>query len=255
MPRSHPAVLRATHPPVRHPDRSRRDGPALCARAPTIWRSSGQSGARAIGLGFAVQLCALRHPGRVLDPAESPPAADARLRRAAARRRSGAVRRLRAPGPDPPRARRRTAKLSAPAELRPGRLARLPSGRRGRGVGHGSRRTHRPGDARPSADERRLASAGGGAGADRAGRPCARAKEDLRGARGRADRRRAGCARRGCSRSIRNCADPASPGCGIIRSRPRPPTSSRCWIGSNTRAGWESTPRAPDASMPPASPG
>src|SRR5215217_4757181 len=25
-------------------------------------------------LGFAVQLCALRHPGRVLDPLESPPA-------------------------------------------------------------------------------------------------------------------------------------------------------------------------------------
>ena len=25
-------------------------------------------------LGFAVQLCALRHPGRVLDPSESPPA-------------------------------------------------------------------------------------------------------------------------------------------------------------------------------------
>ena len=32
MPRSHPAVFRATNPVVRHPDRSRRDGPPLCAR-------------------------------------------------------------------------------------------------------------------------------------------------------------------------------------------------------------------------------
>ena len=56
-------------------------------------------------------------------------------------------------------------------------------------MGHGSRRTHRPGDARPSAGERRSASGGGGAGTNRAGRPCSRAKEDLRGARGRTVRR------------------------------------------------------------------
>ena len=142
-----------------------------------------------------------------------------------------------------------------PAQLRAGRLARLPSGRRGRGMGHGSRRTHRPGDARPSADEQRAAAGGGGAGADRAGRACPRAQEDLRGPGGRTDRCRARHARRACWRSIRNCAAPASPGCGIIRSRPRPPTSSRCWIGSNTRAALGSTPSAPDAFMPPASPG
>ena len=31
-------------------------------------------------LGFAVQLCALRHPGRVLDPSESPPEPGSRHR-------------------------------------------------------------------------------------------------------------------------------------------------------------------------------
>ena len=36
---------------------------------------------------------------------------------------------------------------------------------------------------------------------------------------------------------------------------PAPPTSSRCWIVSNMRAGWESTPRAPEVSTPPVSPG
>ena len=50
---------------------------------------------------------------------------------------------------------RRTAKVPGSAELRARRLARLPSGRRGRGVGHGSRRAHRPGDARSSASEQR----------------------------------------------------------------------------------------------------
>jgi hypothetical protein len=59
----------------------------------------------------------------------------------------------------------------------------------------------------------------------------------------------------GCSRSIPSCAAPASHGCGIIRNRPRHPTSSRCWIVSNMRAGSESDPRAPDVSTPPASPG
>jgi len=40
---------------------------------PTIWLSWEQA-SRGNRLGFAVQLCALRHPGRVLDPSESPPA-------------------------------------------------------------------------------------------------------------------------------------------------------------------------------------
>ena len=44
----------------------------------------------------------------------------------------------------------------------------------------------------------------------------------------------------GCSRSIPSCAAPASHGCGIIRNRPRHPTSSRCWIVSNMRVGSES---------------
>ena len=77
-------------------------------------------------------------------------------------------------------------------QLRVGGLARLPSGGRRRGLGHGSRRTHRPGDARPSADERRLASGGGGVGANRAGRASPGAKENLRGHRGRAVRHRSG---------------------------------------------------------------
>ena len=60
---------------------------------------------------------------------------------------------------------------------------------------------------------------------------------------------------KGCSRSIPSCAVPASPGSGIIRSHPRHPTSSRCWIVSNMRAGSELTRRAPDESTPPGSPG
>ena len=91
------------------------------------------------------------------------------------------------PGPKPAASMRvELQRLPAPPELRSRRLARLPSGRHGRGMGHGSRRTHRPGDARPSAGERRPASGGGGAGANRVGRACPGAKEDLRGARGRA---------------------------------------------------------------------
>jgi Bacterial regulatory helix-turn-helix protein, lysR family len=35
----------------------------------------------------------------------------------------------------------------------------------------------------------------------------------------------------------------------------RPPTSPRCWIASNMPESWESTSRAPDASMRLASPG
>jgi len=55
-------------------------------------------------------------------------------------------------------------------------------------MGHGSRRTHCPGDARPSSSERRPASLGDGAGADRVGCPRTRAEEDLRDARSRAVR-------------------------------------------------------------------
>jgi hypothetical protein len=60
---------------------------------------------------------------------------------------------------------------------------------------------------------------------------------------------------RGCSRSIPSCAAPASPGCGIIRNRPRHPTSSRYWTVSNMHAGWGSTRRGLDEFMPPALPG
>jgi hypothetical protein len=78
--------------------------------------------------------------------------------------------------------------------LRVGCLSgRAVSGRRGCGLGHGSQRTHRPGDARPLAGERRPAS-GGRVGADRVGRPCTRAKEDFRNARHWAVRFEAGYA-------------------------------------------------------------
>jgi hypothetical protein len=142
-------------------------------------------------LGFAVQLCMLRHPGRVLDLSESPPVpmlafvatqvgVDPALfgeyaRRAETRREHllelQRLLRLRSFG------------------LR--RLADLSSGRHGRGVGHGSRRTHRPGNARPPAIERRPASLGDSAGANWPGSPCTRAKEDLRDPRGRTVRLRA----------------------------------------------------------------
>ena len=77
---------------------------------------------------------------------------------------------------DSPRTCGRVAKIPLPAEFRVGRLAGLSPGRYGRGMGHGPRRTHRPGDACPSAGERRPASGCGGAGANWPGRPCTRAR-------------------------------------------------------------------------------
>ena len=106
-------------------------------------------------LGFAVQLCLLRYPGLGMGPAEQPPEAMITFVAQQLGVRQRRLRRLCATGSDPPRTCRRTAKISGPAEFRTGRLARLPSGRHGRGMGHGSRRAHRPGDARPSADEQR----------------------------------------------------------------------------------------------------
>ena len=107
----------------------------------------------------------------------------ARLRRETNRGRFGTVRRLRAAGPDPPRTCRRVAKISVTAAFRFCGLAHLPSCWHRRGVGHGSRRTHRPGDARPSAIEQGSPPGGGGAGANRVGCPCTRTKEDFRDAR------------------------------------------------------------------------
>ena len=157
MPRSHPAVFRATHPPVRHPDRSRRDGQALCAQRRRSGCSSGPSGARSIGLGFAVQLCLLRYPGQGAGPGEHPPEAMIVF---VAQQLGVSIQPLFADYALRDQTRREHAvelqKLSAPAELRAGRLAGLPAGGHGRGVGHGSRRADRPGDARPSADDQRL---------------------------------------------------------------------------------------------------
>lgn len=86
------------------------------------------------------------------------------------RDRSASIRRcsgIRPPGGNPPRACARTSKIAVSSELRSRRLAGVFSGRHGRGMGHGSRRTYRPGNARPSQDERRFASDCGGAGANR----------------------------------------------------------------------------------------
>ena len=96
------------------------------------------------------------------------------------------------PGRDAPRAFARTPKVPGPPQLRSRRLACVPSDRHGCRLGHGSRRAHRPGDARPSPGEQRPSAFGDGVGADRAGRPCTGTEENLRGARGRDDRRRAG---------------------------------------------------------------
>ena len=70
-------------------------------------------------LGFAVQLCALRHPGRPLERSELPPAAML----AFVANQVGAdpkfVWGLRASGRDPPGASARTAAVPAPAQLPP----------------------------------------------------------------------------------------------------------------------------------------
>lgn len=82
-------------------------------------------------LGYAIQLCVLRHPARLLEPSEVPPAA---MLAFVANQvgRSEVVWRLRAPSRDPPGASARTAATLAPAQLPPGGLARLPAHRRQR---------------------------------------------------------------------------------------------------------------------------
>ena len=145
-------------------------------------------------LGFAVQLCLLRYPSLGMGPAEQPPEAMIAFvaRQLGVRHVDFANYAQR----DQTR-REHAVELQRYLGLRSFGLMdwRLPSGRRGRGVGHGSWRTHRPGNARSSANKRRRAAAGDGARTDRAGRACSRAKENLRGARGRIVQRRAGHAR------------------------------------------------------------
>ena len=94
-------------------------------------------------LGFAIQLCLLRYPGHGLGPGERPP--EGMIAFVAEQLQRIAIRlcRLRAAGPDPERARRRTASRSRAAALQVGRLAGLPPGGRGHGMGHRSRRADR----------------------------------------------------------------------------------------------------------------
>ena len=73
MPRSHPAVFRATHPAVRasRPIPPRWPG-ITCSSADDL--ALVRTKRRAVNrLGFAVQLCLLRHPGHGLDPASIRP--------------------------------------------------------------------------------------------------------------------------------------------------------------------------------------
>jgi hypothetical protein len=189
--RPHPAVFRATNSAVLYSDRHGRHGKALRARR----RRSRH----------CPRPAACQQPTRFRHPALCPPPsraragpnrvaafADARFRRAADRCRSGAVRRIRPPGGDAPRAFARTPKIPGPPKLRSRRMACVPSDQHGCRLGHGSRRAHRPGDARPSPREQHPSAFGDGVGANRAGRPCPGTQENLRGTRGRDDRRRAG---------------------------------------------------------------
>ena len=149
---------------------------------------------------------ACQQPPRIRRPALPPSASgaragpdraaaggDDRFRGEADRCRSAAVRRLCATGSDPPRACCSNCKgtWACEASVSTDWRACLRV-RHGRRLGHGSRRAHRPGDARPSPREQHPSAFGGGAGAHRAGRACTGAKENLRGARGRDDRCRAG---------------------------------------------------------------
>ena len=175
---SHPVVIRATNPAFLHPDRSSRNDPPLCARC----RRSGARGSQASrGQSAGLRRSALRasSSGPRVGPVGVAARANARLRRETDRGRSRSVWRIRPPGRNPSRAFARTSKATASPELRSHRMARLSPGRHGRGMGHGSRRAHRPGDARPSAGEWRSASGGSRAGASRVGRASPRAKEDL----------------------------------------------------------------------------
>ena len=146
-------------------------------------------------VGFAVQLCLLRYPGFGLGPAEQPsetmiafvahqlgvPSTDF-----ADYARRGQTRR------------EHVIELQRYLGLRSFGLAdwRACPCRLRCGVGHGSRRAHCPGDARPSTSEPGPAPFGDGAGAHRIGRPCPGTQEDLRGACGRTVRYGAGYAGR-----------------------------------------------------------
>ena len=205
-------------------------------------------------LGFAVQLCALRHPGRVLDPLESPPVPMIAF----------VAKQI---GVDPALfgeyARRAETRREHVLELQ--RLLRLRSfgladWRACLRVGADAAWATDRGEPIVQAMLAHLRANGvllpAAAVLERIGlaaRARARKKTFETLAAGLSDR--SAIRSRDCSRSIPSCAAPALPGCGIIRSRPRPPTSSRCWIVSNMRAGWESTPRAPEVSTPPVSPG
>ena len=147
-------------------------------------------------LGFAVQLCVLRHPGGVLDPPKSPPAADACLRRETDR---VPIRALFADYAHRDQTRREhVVELQRYLGLRSFGLADWRSCLR---VGTDAAWATDRGEPIVRAmlahlrANRRLASVGGGVGANRAGRPCPGATKNLRDARGRDVRLGAGHAR------------------------------------------------------------
>ena len=150
-------------------------------------------------LGFAIQLCLLRYPGLGMGPAEQPPEAMI----AFVAHQLGVPSAVFADYAQRDQTRREHAvELQRYLCLRSFGLADWRACLR---VGADAAWATDRGEPivqamlAASADERRSASHGGGAGANRVGRPCTGAKEDLRDARGRADRRRAGYARRACS--------------------------------------------------------
>ena len=104
-------------------------------------------------LGFAIQLCLLRYPGLGMGPVEQPPEAMIAF----------VAHQLGVPSADfadyaqrDQTRREHAVELQRYLGLRSFGLAdwrRLPARRHRRSLGHGSGRTHRPGDARRSADE------------------------------------------------------------------------------------------------------
>ena len=94
-------------------------------------------------------------------------------------------------GRDSPRSSVGTAAGPAPAQLPPGRLARLPASRRQRRMGDRSRRADRAGDARAFAGRGRAHPRRGSAGANWARRASARPQTGVPGPGGRPDRRHA----------------------------------------------------------------
>ena len=91
-------------------------------------------------LGFAVQLCLLRHPGQGLEPGQRPPEAMIAFVARQLGTSPAAFADYALPGSDPQGTRSRIAEAPATSGLQAGRLARLLAGRRGHGVGHGPRR-------------------------------------------------------------------------------------------------------------------